>query len=191
MNQLKKITTPIAIFCLALTLTTACSNNKDTNEVAEEANKENLDKKEEKGAEYLVDAYSGNMYEIKASENAALNATSPEVKKIATMMVEAHGKMNVEVEQLASSKSITLPVDLTNDQIKDLEKLTEKTGIEYDKAYISKMKDKHEEALSMLEKVSEKCDDAEIKTWAQKTAPNVSSHLEMVKAAEDNLKNKK
>ncbi|MBL7919976.1 MAG: DUF4142 domain-containing protein [Bacteroidia bacterium] len=191
MNTLKKITGYFTALSLIFTLTTSCSNTKDEKEVAEEVNEANLDKKEEKGAQHLVDAYSGGMFEIKASENAVLNASTPEVKKIATMMIEAHGKMNLEIEKLANTKGVTLATDLTDDQRKELEKLTEKTGIDYDKAYISKMKDKHEDALSMLNKISEKCDDAEIKAWAQTTAPEVSSHLEMIKAADENLKNKR
>lgn len=189
---LKKITTGVTVLILAITMATSCSNDKkDEKEIAEEVNEANLDRKEEKDAQHLVDAYSGGMFEIKASENAALNASSAEVKKIATMMVEAHGKMNLEIEKLAATKSVVLAQDLTDDQRKDLEKLTEKTGLDYDKAYISKMKDKHEDALSMLNKISEKCDDAEVKAWAQTTAPEVSSHLEMIKAADENLKNKK
>jgi len=191
MNTLKKITGYFTALSLIFALTSSCSNEKNEKEIAEEVNEANLDKKEEKGAQHLVDAYSANMYEIKASENAALNASSAEVKKLATMMVEAHGKMNLDIETLAASKAVTLPNDLTDDQRKDLEKLTEKTGLDYDKAYVSKMKDKHEDALSMLNKVSEKCEDAEIKTWAQTAAPAVSSHLEMVKAADENLKDKK
>lgn len=190
MTTLKKITGYVTVLSLAFTLTTSCSNEKDSKEVAEEANEANLDRKEEKGAEHLVEAYAANMYEIKASENAALNASTAEVKKIAILMIEAHGKMNVDIEKLATTKSITLPNDLTFDQRNDLEKITEKTGVDYDKVYISKMKDKHEDALNLLNKVSEKCDDAEIKSWAQQTAPEVSAHLEMVKAADENLKNR-
>lgn len=191
MTTLKKITSYVTVLSLAFALTTSCSNEKDSKEVAEEVNEENLNRKDEKSAEHLVEAYSGGMFEIKASENASLNASTAEVKRIAAMMVEAHGKMNLDIEKLAASKSVVLPQDLTDDQRKDLEKLTEKTGVDYDKAYISKMKDKHEDALSKLNKISDKCDDAEIKSWAQTTAPEVSSHLEMIKAADENLKDKK
>ena len=192
MITLKKITTHSVALCLAVTLMSSCSNhNKDSKDVAEEANQENLNGKAEKGAEHLVEAYSGNLYEIKASENAALNASTPEVKKIATMMIEAHTKMNGDVQMLANSKQVALPSDLSDDQRKSLEKLTDKTGLEYDKAYISDMKSKHEDALKMLEKISEKCDDAEIKTWANNTLPEVASHLEMVKSTENILKDKK
>ncbi|MDP1801919.1 MAG: DUF4142 domain-containing protein [Bacteroidota bacterium] len=190
MITLKKLTTSITVLGLAVTIATSCSDNKDAKEVAEEVNEENLDRKEEKGAGQLVEAYSANMFEIKASENASLNASTAEVKNVAVMMIETHGKMNVAIEKLAASKSITLPNDLTDDQNREIENLTEKTGINYDKDYISKMKDKHEAALDKLNKISEKSDDSEIKAWAQKTAPEVSAHLEMVKAAEDNLKNR-
>lgn len=190
MILLKKITSYVTVLSLTFVMGTSCSNEKDAKEVAEEANEENLDRKEEKGADHLVEAYSANMFEIKASENASLNASTAEVKNVAIMMMAAHGKMNVDIEKLAATKSVTLPNDLTDDQNREIEKLTEKSGINYDKDYISKMKDKHEDALDRLNKVSEKCDDAEIKAWAQKTAPEVSAHLEMVRAADDNLKNR-
>jgi len=159
--------------------------------MAEEANKENLDHKSEKEADKLVEAYSANLYEIKASENAALNATTPEVKKVANMMVEAHTKMNADVKKLADAKQVTLPTDLSDSQRKDVEKLTEKSGIDFDKSYISDMKSKHEDVCKMLEKISEKCEDPEMKSWATTTLPEVRSHLEMVNTTEADLKDKK
>lgn len=190
MITLKKITTYSTALCLAVTLMSSCSHNQDSKEVAEESNEEKFDNKGEKAADHLVDAYSGNMYEVKVSENAAMNATDPEVKKIAAMMVEAHTKMNTDVAGLASQKNVTLPTDLTDDQRKCIEKLTEKSGLDYDKEYISDLKDKHEKTLKMLEKVSDKCDDPEIKNWATNSIPEVRHHLDMVNAAHENLKNR-
>ena len=192
MTTLKKITSYSTALCLAVTLMSSCSGNdtRDSKELAEDMNKDKFDNKEEKAADYLVEAYSGNMYEIKVSENAASNAVDPEVKKIASMMIEAHTKMNFDVQTLANSKGITLSTNLTADQSKCIEKLAEKTGTDFDKDYISDLKDKHEKTVKMLEKVSEKCDDAEIKTWATNSLPEVRHHLEMVNAAHDNLKNR-
>lgn len=191
MRLLKTITCYSTTLCFALALATSCSHNPDAKDIAEEANEEKFDRKGEKAADHLVDAYSGNMYEVKVSENAALNASDPEVKKIAAMMVEAHTKMNTDVAALAGQKQVTLPADLTDEQRKCIEKLTEKSGVEYDKEYISDLKDKHEKTLKMLEKVSEKCDDPEIRNWAANSIPEVRHHLEMVNAAHDNLKNRK
>lgn len=172
-------------------LTASCSGEKDSKEVAEDANKENLDKEGEKAADKLVHAYSANMFEIRAAENAAVNATTEDVKKLSAMLIEAHSKMNSDVKTLADAKGVTLPGDLTEDQRKELEKLAEKTGLDYDKAFTEKMKDKHEDAVKFYEKTAEKCEDPEVRNWASTTAPEVRSHLDMVLMTENVLKDRK
>lgn len=187
-----KTTLQTAILCFGLTMFAAsCSNEKDSKEVAEDANNENLDKDQEKAADKLVHAYSANLFEIRAAENAAMNATTEEVKKLSAMLIEAHSKMNTDVKTLADAKGVTLPADLTEDQRKELEKLSEKTGIDYDKAFTEKMKDKHEDAVKFYDKTAEKCDDAQVKSWASTTAPEVRSHLDMVLMTENALKERK
>lgn len=188
-----KTTLHTALLCFGLTMfTVSCSHEeKDSKEVAEDANKENLDKDGEKAADKLVHAYSANLFEIKAAEQAGMNATTEDVKKLSTMLVEAHSKMNMDVKTLADTKGITLPMDLTEDQRKELEKLGEKTGIDYDKAFTDKMKSKHEDAVKFYEKTAEKCDDAEVKSWASTTAPEVRSHLDMVLMTENAIKDRK
>lgn len=181
-----------AVLCAGLMMTTSCSNEpKDSKEAAEEMNENKFDKEGEKAADKLVHAFSANLYEIKASENAAMNATTPEVKKLAGMLVEAHTKMNEDVKTMAASKNVTLPTDLSDEQRKDMEKLTEKTGMDYDKAYTDQMKDKHEKSVNFYEKTSEKCDDPDIKSWAGNTLPEVRSHLDMVKNTHDLVKDRK
>lgn len=187
-----KTTLHTALLCFGLTaFTTACSGEKDSKERAEEANSENLNKDEEKAADKLVHAYSANLFEIKAAENASMNAVTDDVKRLSAMLVEAHGKMNEDVKALAESKGVMLPSDLTEEQRKDLEKLAEKTGIDYDKAFTDKMKNKHEDALKFYEKTAEKCDDPQVKNWASATAPEVRSHLDMVLVTENAIKDKK
>lgn len=187
-----KTTLHTAILCFGLTLfASSCSQEKDSTEVAEDANKENLDKDEEKAANKLVHAYSSNMFEIKAAENAAMNASTEDVKKLSAMLIEAHSKMNMDVKTLADAKGVVLPTELTEEQRKELEKLAEKTGIDYDKAFTDKMKSKHEDAVKFYEKTADKCDDPQVRNWASTTAPEVRSHLDMVLMTENALKDKK
>lgn len=188
-----KTTLHTAVLCFGLAVaTTSCSNeNKDSKELAEDANKANLDKEGEKAADKLVHAYSANLFEIKAAENASMNATTEDVKKLSAMLIEAHTKMNTDVKALADSKGITLPTELTEEQRKDLEKLSEKIGIDYDKSFTDKMKKKHEDALSFYEKTADKCEDPQVRNWASTTAPEVRSHLDMVLMTENAIKDKK
>jgi len=195
MNTIAKITLQHAI-CASLFLFASCTNSnnnhdKDSKEQAEDMNEEKFDRKGEKDADRLVEAYCGNLYEIRASENAASKATTADVKKLAAMIAMDHTKMNADLQSLASSKNITLPTDITDDQRKKLENLAEKSGLDYDKEYTSQMKDKHEDGVKAYEKTADNAEDAEIKQWASTTLPQIRSHLDMVKATDDKIKEMK
>lgn len=183
----------IATLCIALTaFTTSCSNeHKDSKDTAEDMNDEKFEGKAEKEADKLVGAFSSNLFEVRMSENAALNAATPEVKKLAMHLVEAHSRMNEDVKALATKKQVSLPTDLTEEQREDIEKLAEKSGLDYDKAYTDKMKEKHEDAIRNYEKISDKCSDAEIKNWASETLPEVRNHMDMVMTTHNSIKDRK
>ena len=169
----------------------ACSNHEDAKESAETMNNEKFDNTDEKEADKLVNAYSANLYEIKASEYAAMNATNMKVKSLGAMMVEAHTKMNEEVKKLAVGKDVTLPTGLSDEQQKDLQKLSEKSATDYNKAYVEQMKEKHEKALDFYQKIADKCDDASMKSWAAKTVTEVRSHMDMVLTTYNEVKDTK
>lgn len=189
MNTLKKLSIPVIISCM-ITLP-ACNDHKDSKDVAEDINQENFDRKGEKEADYLVEAYASNLFEIRTAENASTNAVTDEAKKLSAMLVEAHTKMNADVKSLADKKGVTLPTDITEDQRKDIEKLAEKKGVDYDKAFVEKMKDKHEKAVDFYEKTSSKSDDPEIKSWASMNVAEVKSHLDMVLMTQESIKDRK
>ncbi len=186
-------TLSIALLCAGMAISgISCSNHeKDSKEAAEEMNEAKFDREGEKEADKLVHAYAANLYEIRASENATMNAATEDVKKLAGMLIEAHTKMNEDVKSLASGKGVSLPTDLSDEQRKHLEKLAEKSGMDYDKAYTEQMKDKHEDAIDFYQKTADKCDDADIKAWANNTVPEVRSHLDMVMTSYNLVKDKK
>jgi putative membrane protein len=183
-----------AAVCLGLLFATACGNDtpgEQSKEHAQEANDENLNREGEKDADRLTDLYGMNMYEIKSSEGAMTRASDAEVKKIASMMVEAHSKMSTELQTLASSKGITLPSGLTNEQTRDLDNLNEKSGLDYDKEYLDQMKKGHKDVIDKLQSISDKAEDADIKAAADKALPEVRAHLDMVEASREKVKDEK
>jgi putative membrane protein len=99
--------------------------------------------------------------------------------------------MGADMQDLAIRKNITLPADMTNEQKRDLEKLNEKTGLDFDKEYAKQMENKHEDAVKTLEKISDKSEDAEFRQWAEQSIPEIRSHLDMVKSTKENIKDMK
>lgn len=194
MTTIKKWALSTAVFCFSLMLTVSCSNDKtteDSTEHAEEMNDENLPKETEKDADRMVELAGTNTYEIQASQEASTRATTSEVKKIAAMMVEAHTKMGTEMAQLAAKKGITLPTDLPNEKMNDLNRLKEKSGIDYDREYLDQMKNAHEEAVRKLDNLAEKGEDAEVRDLAAKSVSEVRSHLDMIEATRNSVKDMK
>ncbi len=194
MNTIKHLTLRTLIICLGITMATSCTNDspsQDSKEHAEEMNEEKFGKEGEKDADRVIELYGANLYELKVSEEAVNKASTADVKQLASMMVKAHGKMTADLQQLATRKGITLPGELTNDQLRDMDNLKDKTGLDYDKEYLDQMKNKHEDSIDKLEKTSEKSEDAEIKQWASQSVPEVRSHLDMIEATKSTVKDKK
>lgn len=192
--KMKKLLLTAPALCLALAFGSSCSNNspsQDSTEHAEQMNEENLTREGEKDADRLIDLYAVNLYEVKASEAAVQRASTDDVKKIASMMIQAHTKMTTEIQQLASNKGITLPGEINNNLMRDMDKLNEKTGLDYDKEYLDDMKKKHEDALDKLQNTSDKAEDTDIKALASKAIPEIRSHLDMVEVSRNKIKDMK
>jgi len=189
MTIISKFNCQVALFCAGLAIIPACNTNsnkqEDSKEQATQINDQKFENKDEKEADRVVEAYTGNLYEIRCAENAANRALTKDVQKLAGQIVAAHTKMNTDIEALAAKKNITLPTVLSDDHQKKLSDLVEKKGIDYDKEFLSIMKDKHEDSEKMYQRLSENSEDTEIKAWAASVLPEIRSHLDMVKNTKD------
>lgn len=139
----------------------------------------------------VVKAYNDGLYEVKASAAAKTKATNADVKKIAAMMVTAHTKLNGNLKALAAKKSFTLPESIEQGAQNDIDKIGEKTGLDFDKAYVDDLVDKHEKAISMFEKSADKAEDPDVKKAFADALPELRAHLEHAKTLQEKLKDAK
>ncbi|WP_295118053.1 DUF4142 domain-containing protein [uncultured Chitinophaga sp.] len=139
----------------------------------------------------VVKAYNDGLYEVKVSEAAKAKGTDPEVKKIAAMMVTAHTKLNGQLKTLAGKKSFTLPESIEQGDQNDIDKLAEKSGLDFDKAYVDDLVDEHEDAIKNFEKWADKAEDPDVKKAFVDALPELRTHLDHAKALKDKLDAKK
>ena len=173
----------------------ACNSNKkassDSVENAENAN----ENKEDQGAavpkeddtEFAVKAASGGLLEVELGKLAEEKGRSANVKEFGAQMVKDHSKANAELKALAASKNITIPSTPGEDQQKDIADIRKLSGAEFDKKYISYMKDDHEEDVKEFKKAADDSKDADLKAFAAKTLPVLQMHLEMVKTIDKSI----
>ena len=186
---MKKIKTSSLLFAACFFALVSCAtktDQDDSKEVAEEQNEAKFDDTTlDDDTEFAVAAADGGMLEVQLGQLALTKASSPKVKEFAQSMVDEHSKANEELKSLAQTKNITLPSTISEEKQKDYDKLAEKSGADFDKAYSEFMVKDHKDDVDQFKKAAEKCEDAEIKSWAAEKLPVLENHLSMAESLED------
>jgi putative membrane protein len=173
----------------------SCKNEtkqEDPKEVAEDANEAKFDSIEntEDDSEFLVDQAEINLAEIEIGKLAQQKSSNAEVKKFGKMLVDEHTKSASEVSALAKAKNFTLPTSLTEEGQDEYNKLSEKTGVDFDRKFADMMIDGHEKAIDKLQKASKNATDNDVRLWASNNIAGLTAHLEHAKMLKQNLEKK-
>jgi putative membrane protein len=181
------------IYCalsLCLITQTGCNKNNstDSKEMAEDENKDKVEKSESKDADFAVEAADGGMLEVQLGELAVKNANSAQVREFGQQMIADHKKGNEQLKALADQKGISIPTVLSDKCQKKFDDLSQKTGPDFDKAYAELMVKDHKDDIDEFKKESEKGNDPELRAWAAQTLPVLEHHLMMAETNEKAVK---
>jgi len=179
-NRIIKKGLLLVTFVTSILLITSCNNRQqsmDTKDVAIDRNEERFDDNRQKDAQFLVNAAEINLTQIQLGRLAQQKGVTTHVKELGKMMEDAHTQSQRDLTALAKSKMIAIPNSPTYDARDAYNKLNEKSGNDFEKAYADKMVDKHEEAIKAFEDASTDSYDADIKNWAIATLPVLRTNL--------------
>lgn len=171
----------------------SCTGNKteDTKEVAEEKNEQKFEEsKNEKDAQFLVNAAEISFEEIALGQLAQKKGSTSHVKELGKMMENEHTKSLADLKDLAKTKSVSLPTSQTETGLEAYEKLNKKSGKEFGETYSDMMVKGHQEAIALFEKAATECTDSDIKAWALATIPALKTHLEHALVCQKECKKK-
>lgn len=181
-----------AFVMCAFTAVSCGGNSEDPKDVAEEQNEERFDdRRSEKDAQFLVDAAAINMEEIELGKLAQQKGTFSDVKDLGKMMEEEHTAALNDLKTLAENKAVTLPSGMTDDARNAYDKLSEKTGNDFNIEYCDMMVDGHEKAIKKFEDAASDSDDEDIRNWASSMLPSLRTHLEHSKMCLEKCKDMK
>lgn len=138
-------------------------------------------------ATFMMTAASSNMLEVQAGNLAAQNATNAEVKRFAQMMVDHHTKAGQEQMSIASQMNVQLPTVLMPMHQTMLDKLNNKTGKDFDEAYMDMMETAHKMDIALFEAKSNNAQAPTVKAFATKGLPMLKSHQDMATKIEDQV----
>lgn len=182
------------MYLLAALTLASCENQdhkkEDSKDIAQKENDDKFNTKTgEKDAQFVVDAVSGNYYEIRLAKYALQKSGNAEIKNIAQMLVDDHTAMLNSLKTLASAKSISIPNEDSTEAAKEIKDLDDKKPADFDKAWTDDMIDKHKATVNKMEDVQKNdSTDADIKSLVDNALPKVRSHLDMLNQCKDKLK---
>jgi putative membrane protein len=131
---------------------------------------------------FILAAAQGGMTEVKLGELAAQNGKRDDVKAFGQMMVKDHTAINDDLKALAAQKGVTLPDSLDAKHQGMVDKMAALTGSEFDDAYIASMIKAHKNDAKAFKAESAATQDADIKSFVDKSIPVVDGHLKRITA---------
>ncbi|NIJ52830.1 DUF4142 domain-containing protein [Dyadobacter arcticus] len=131
----------------------------------------------------LVESMYGGIAVMKQGEE---KATSPAVKALAIKLVKEHTKLTDDLKALATKKNWTLPRGESTDDKEKRDDLAEKTGNDYEKAWLEALADRHETNAKKLEDA--KPEDADLKMAGEKGLPKIKELLGNIEAVQKEIK---
>lgn len=170
----------------------AYTNNPtaDTKEVAKARNDARFEHIGNKiDARFLVNAAEINMVEIALGELAQQNSTLTSIKELGKMMQEVHTRSLEELAALAKAKNIILPESATEKALKIYKKLSNVSGVAFERVFSDMMVSGHKEAIALFVKATIECTDPDIRTWATTTLPAIRTHLDNSMMCQEICKN--
>ena len=102
-------------------------------------------------------------------------------------MVADHGKANSELLSIASSKGITVSDKLDEKHQKMVDKISNLSGAEFDKAYVDAMVKGHHKAEALFSTEASSGQDSDIKAFAAKTCETIKMHLSMIEEMQSKM----
>jgi putative membrane protein len=126
---------------------------------------------------FMREAAEGGLAEVELGKLANEKGSTEEVRKFGQRMMEDHSKANDELKQLASSKGVALPDQLSTKDKMLKEHLAKLNGPNFDRSYMENMLKDHKKDVSDFARESNSGKDSDVKQFASKTLPTLKDHL--------------
>lgn len=136
---------------------------------------------------FVETAASSDMFEIESSRLAKKRGVGGEVAKFADQMIADHTRTSAELKSLVAGMNppMALPTEMIGRHRAMLQTLTKAgQGKANTRAYVDAQSAAHIEAVALYTAYAQSGDNAQLRTFAQKTLPALRGHLDHVRNIE-------
>jgi putative membrane protein len=165
----------------------ALAQNQDTAQQQQPAQAGEQQQLAQQDTEFATKAAEGGLMEVRLGELAQQQAASDAVKEFGQRMVEDHGMANDQLQQIAQQKGIELPQEMSDEGQQLYDELQQKSGEEFDQAYMDEMVSDHEEDVEHFQQYAESGQDPDLTGFAEETLPVLEEHLQLAQKTQEQV----
>lgn len=129
---------------------------------------------------FVKKAAEGGLAEVRMGKLAEQKSNSQDVKQFAQKMVNDHTQLNEQMRPIAQQLGVSSPQSLSKKDKKEMAKLENLSGQQFDDAYIKcELKD-HKKDLSDFRQEASDTQNTQLKQAAQQGAQVIDGHLHLI-----------
>jgi predicted outer membrane protein len=129
--------------------------------------------------EFLIQAMQDAMAEIQICEMTLEKSMNPDATAFAQTMIDEHGRMGRELEQLAQQKKLAIPQQIRPEQEMTVEELGSLSGRDFEQRWIQYNIDVHERDIKVFQHYAGEEQDPDICALAKQNVETLRRHLKM------------
>jgi len=138
-------------------------------------------------ADFVKKAASDGLHEVQLGKHAQQSASHGDVKKFGQHVAMDHQKANEELKQVAQTAGLSVPAAMMPKDKQMVDMLTQKSGADFDRAYMDHMVKGHQEAVELFQKATTNAQNQAIRVFATKTLPTLEEHLREAKRVQQQV----
>jgi len=131
--------------------------------------------------DFLVKAATGNAMEITLGAIALRQGASESVRQFGQRLLTDHRSANQTLGLIAREQKITLPQQVSQEDLKVVDKFSRLKGNDFDRQFIDQMVADHEKDVSLYEAQAKETKDRHLKKYIDKTLPVIKRHLKIAR----------
>jgi uncharacterized protein (DUF305 family) len=105
-------------------------------------------------------------------------------------MVRDHSETNKKLMDLAQTKGVTPPGNVKKSDQRSIDKLSKRSGADFDRAYMDMMVSDHKKDVKEFQKEA-KSKDSDVAQFASATLPTLQEHLQLAQSTQQQVKSAK
>lgn len=134
---------------------------------------------------FLQKAAADGLAEVALGELAQKKALREEVRQFGQRMAQDHAKANEQLKAVASAHHVSVPSTLDRRHEREMDKLSQLVGGDFDRAYMSRMVSDHRKDVREFRKRANAKTQTDVTRFAASTLPVLESHLMSARATHD------